>query len=97
MLRILEATEFPKNKGRTNNLQHGQTFSKSMVLERVRKSYSSRDGKVCKEESRNNKKSPILLKVAKQLLREAPGVNYKFEAITINENQPGGWLTYYVT
>ena len=97
MLKILEATEFPKNKGRTNNLQHGQTFSKSMVLERVRKSYSSRDGKVCKVESRNNKKSPILLKVAKQLLREAPGVNYKFEAITINENQPGGWLTYYVT
>ena len=32
MLKILEATEFPKNKGRTNNLQHGQTFSKSMVV-----------------------------------------------------------------
>ena len=87
MLKILEATEFPKNKGRTNNLQPGQTFSKSMVLGRVRKLYSSCDGKVCKVESRNNAKHPILLKAAKQFLREAPGVNYKFEAVTINENQ----------
>jgi hypothetical protein len=58
-----------------------------MVLGRVRKLYSSCDGKVCKVESRNNKKHPILLKAAKQFLREAPGVNYKFEAVTIDENQ----------
>ena len=62
MLKILEATEFPKNKGRTNNLQPGQTFSKSMVLGRVRKLYSSCDGKVCKVESRNNKNTQYFLR-----------------------------------
>ena len=49
MLALLEATEFPKNKGRTNILNKGQTYSQSMVLGKVRKLYSSCDGKVCKE------------------------------------------------
>ena len=85
MLQILEATKFPKNKGRTNILQKGQTYSTSMVLGKVRKLYSSCDGKVCKVESRNNEKYPILLKASKQFLRE--NTNYKFEAVTINKNQ----------
>eukprot|EP01047_Picozoa_sp_COSAG01_P074615 COSAG01_NODE_12521_length_1726_cov_1.043024_1_plen_44_part_00 len=37
MLALLEATEFPKNKGRTNILNKGQTYSQSMVLGKVRK------------------------------------------------------------
>jgi hypothetical protein len=85
MLQLLEATLFPKNKGRTNILQPGQTHSKSMVLGKVRKLYSSCDGKVCKVESRHNKTHAILLKAAKQFLRE--NTNYKFEAVTINKNQ----------
>ena len=47
MLALLEATEFPKNKGRTNILNKGQTYSQSMVLGKVRKMFSSCDGKVC--------------------------------------------------
>ena len=48
MLKILEATEFPKSKGCTNNLQPCQTYSKSMVLDRVHKLYR---GFKCKGES----------------------------------------------
>ena len=79
MLRILESTDFPKNKGRTNNLQPGQLYSRSMVLGKVRKLYSSCDGKVCKVDSIKNKKYPILLKAAKQFLRQ--NTKYKFEAV----------------
>ena len=85
MLRILESTDIPKNKGRTNNLQPGQTHSESMVLGKVRQLYTSCNGKVCKVEATKNKKFPILLKAAKQFLRE--NTNYKFEAVTINKNQ----------
>ena len=85
MLKILESTDFPKNKGRTNNLQRGQTYSESMVLGKVRQLYTSCDGKICKVDATKNKKFPILLKAAKQFLRE--NTNYKFEAVTINKNQ----------
>ena len=86
MLALLEATEFPKNKGRTNILNKGQTYSHSMVLGKVRKLYSSCDGKVCKVESRHNAKHPELLKAAKQFLK-SHDPNYRFEAVTINKNQ----------
>ena len=85
MLELLEATEFPKNKGRTNVLKKGQTYSHSMVLGKVRKLYSSCDGKVCKVPSTNNKKHPKLLAAAKSFLK-SHDPNYKFEAVTINKN-----------
>ena len=81
MLRILESTDFRKNKGRTNNLQPGQTHSESMVLGKVRQLYTSCNGKVCKVEATKNKKFPIMLKAAKQFLRE--NTNYKFEAVML--------------
>jgi hypothetical protein len=59
MLKILESTDFPKNKGRTNNLQPGQTYSESMVLGKVRQLYTSCDGKICKVDATKNKKFPI--------------------------------------
>eukprot|EP01050_Picozoa_sp_SAG11_P012850 SAG11_NODE_1458_length_4874_cov_218.142827_2_plen_167_part_00 len=86
MLSLLEATDFPKNKGRTNNLQPGQTYSRSMVLGKVRQLYTSCDGKVCKVPSKKNEKYPILLKAAKQFLKQHDK-NYKFESVTINKNQ----------
>jgi hypothetical protein len=56
ILKILQATDFPKNMGRTNVLKKGQTFSQPMVLGKVRKLYSSCNGKLCLVESRQNKK-----------------------------------------
>ena len=47
MLKLLRETRFPKNKGRTNILNKGQTHSLSMVLGKVRQMYSSCNGKVC--------------------------------------------------
>ena len=85
MLKILEATDFPINKGRTNVLKKGQTHSQSMVLGKVRKLYSSCDGKVCKVPSRHNEKHKALLKAAKSFLK-THDPNYKFEAVTINKN-----------
>ena len=67
MLKILQATDFPKNTGRTNVLKKGQTFSQSMVLGKVRKLYSSCNGKLCLVESRHNKKNKAVLKAAKAL------------------------------
>ena len=63
------------------------SLAKYMVPGKVRKFYSSCDGEVREVESCNDKKYPILLKAAKQFLREAPRINYKFEALTNNENQ----------
>eukprot|EP01050_Picozoa_sp_SAG11_P067549 SAG11_NODE_48233_length_124_cov_188.960000_1_plen_41_part_11 len=40
-----------------------------MVLGKVRKLYSSCDGKVCKVDSRHNEKHKALLKAAKSFLR----------------------------
>ena len=37
--------------------------------------------------SRAITKNPILVKAAKQFLREAPGVDYTFEVLAINENR----------
>ena len=85
MLAILEATEFPKNKGRTNVLKKGQTFSHSMVLGKVRKLYSSCDGKVCLVPSRHNEKHKAVLAAAKSLMR-SHNPSYKFDAVTINKN-----------
>ena len=62
MLKLLQATDFPKNTGRTNVLKKGQTFSQSMVLGKVRKLYSSCNGKLCLVESRHNKKKQSALK-----------------------------------
>ena len=74
MLKILQATEFPKNTGRTNVLKKGQTFSQSMVLGKVRKLYSSCNGKICLVDSRHNVKHKAVLKAAKALLKQhAPG------------------------
>ena len=41
VLKLLEETDFPINKGRTNILKKGQTHSKSMVLGKVRKLYTA--------------------------------------------------------
>eukprot|EP01051_Picozoa_sp_SAG22_P007308 SAG22_NODE_510_length_9598_cov_6.080114_2_plen_81_part_00 len=71
MLKILEATDIPVNKGRTNILKKGQAPSKSMVLGKVLKLYSSCDRKRCKVESRHNEKHKALLKAAKAFLRSA--------------------------
>ena len=59
--------------------------SKSMVLSKVLKLYSSCDGKQCKVESWHNEKHKALLKAAKSFLRSA-NLGYKFEAVTINKN-----------
>lgn len=85
MLTLLEATEIKPNKGRVNILKPGQKPSLSMVLGKVRKLYSSCDGKVCKVESRHNKNHKALLAAAKSFLR-SHDPSYKFEAVTINKN-----------
>ena len=85
MLKILQATDFPKNTGRTNVLKKGQTFSQSMVLGKVRKLYSSCNGKICLVDSRHNVKHKAVLKAAKALLKQhAPG--YSPQAVTVNKN-----------
>ena len=70
MLKLLEQTDIPINKGRTNILKKGQKHSKSMVLGRVRQLYSSCDGKVCKVPSRHNAKHKVLLAAAKSVLNQ---------------------------
>ena len=85
MLKLLEETDFPINKGRTNILKKGQTHSKSMVLGEVRQLYSSCDGKVCKVPSQHNVKHKALLAAAKSFLKQHDP-NYRFEAVTINKN-----------
>ena len=56
-----------------------------MVLGKVRKLYSSCNGKLCLVESSHNKKNKALLKAAKALLKQhAPG--YTPQAVTINKN-----------
>ena len=85
MLKLLEETDFPINKGRTNILKKGQTHSKSMVLGKVRQLYSSCDGKVCKVPSQHNVKHKALLAAAKSFLKQHDP-NYRFEAVTINKN-----------
>ena len=72
MFALLEKAKFPKNTGRTNNLRKGQTFSRSMVLGKVRMFY----GKGLAE-SRFNKQHPELLKMAKKLLK-SHDPNYRF-------------------
>ena len=84
MLKLLRETRFPKNKGRTNILNKGQTHSLSMVLGKVRQMFSSCNGKACKVPSRFNKKSPALLKAGKALLK-AHDPKYRFEAMTVNK------------
>ena len=68
MLKLLEQTDIPINKGSTNILKKGQKYSRSMVLGKVRQLYSSYDGKVCKVPSRHNAKHKVLLVVAKSFL-----------------------------
>ena len=85
MLKLLEETDFPINKGRTNILKKGQTHSKSMVLGKVRQLYSSCNGKVCKVPSQHNVKHKALLAAAKSFLKQHDP-NYRFEAVTINKN-----------
>ena len=85
MLKLLEQTDIPINKGRTNILKKGQKHSKSMVLGRVRQLYSSCDGKVCKVPSRHNAKHKVLLAAAKSFLNQHDP-KYGFEAVTINKN-----------
>jgi hypothetical protein len=71
MLKILQATNFPKNTGRTNVLTKGQTFSQSMVLGKVRKLYSSCNGKICLVEPRHNKKNQSGLKGSQGFIQTA--------------------------
>ena len=85
ILTLLEVTEIKPNKGRVNILKPGQKPALSMVLGKVRKLYSSCDGKVCKVESRHNKKHKALLAATKSFLRSHDS-GYKFEAVTINKN-----------
>eukprot|EP01051_Picozoa_sp_SAG22_P014985 SAG22_NODE_1897_length_3356_cov_3.577832_4_plen_77_part_01 len=77
---MLEATDVPINKGRTNILKKGQAPSRSIVFGKVLKLYSSCDGKRCKVESRHNEKKKALLKASKAFLRSA-NLGYKFEAV----------------
>eukprot|EP01051_Picozoa_sp_SAG22_P012888 SAG22_NODE_1384_length_4534_cov_2.266516_2_plen_159_part_00 len=58
------SSDIPVNKGRTNILK-GQAPSRSMVLGKVLKLYSSCDGKRCKVESRHNEKHKVLLTASK--------------------------------
>ena len=85
MLKLLQATDFPKNKGRTNVLKGKQTYSQSMVLGKVRKMFSSCNGKMCLVDSRHNVKHKALLLAAKSMLR-AHAPNYKPQAVTFNKN-----------
>jgi hypothetical protein len=85
MLKLLQATEFPKNTGRTNVLKKGQLYSHSMVLGKVRKLYSSCNGKICLVNSRHNAKNKGLLLAAKSLLR-AHAPTYRAQAVTFNKN-----------
>eukprot|EP01052_Picozoa_sp_SAG31_P059675 SAG31_NODE_18945_length_617_cov_0.691120_2_plen_158_part_01 len=57
MLQLLEQTNFP-DFNRKDVLRKGQKHYKGMVLGKVRKMYSSCDGKMCKVESRHNKRYP---------------------------------------
>ena len=87
MLKELRNTEFPKNTGRKNNLNKGQTYSLSMVLGKTMKMYCSKekDSQKCIRPSRFNKKFPVLLGLAKKFLKSnAP--NYAFHSVTINKN-----------
>jgi hypothetical protein len=84
MLKMLRETDFPKNKGRTNILNKGQTHSLSMVLGKVRKLYTKKE--LSKVPSRHNEKYPELLKAGKALLK-AHDPKYRFEAMTVNKNQ----------
>ena len=85
MFKLSQATDFPKNTGRTNVLKKGQIFSQSMVLGKVRRLYRSCKGKLCLVDSRHNKNNTAVLKAAKALLKQhAPG--YRPQAVTINKN-----------
>ena len=59
--------------------------SNQMKVGKVRKLYSSCDGKVCKVPSRHNVKHKELLVALKALLR-SHDPKYKFEAVTVNKN-----------
>ena len=59
MLKLLEQSDIPINKGRTNILKKVKKHSRSMVLGKVRQLYSSCDGKVCKVPSRHNAKHKV--------------------------------------
>ncbi len=84
MLQLLEQTNFP-DFNRKDVLRKGQKHYKGMVLGKVRKMYSSCDGKMCKVESRHNKRYPEVLKAARALIR-AHNPSFRYEAITINKN-----------
>ena len=79
-LKVLEKTKFPKNTGRTNNLRKRQTFSRSMVLGKVRLCY----GKGLAN-SKFNKQYPEFLQVARRLLK-SHDPKYRFQAVTLNKN-----------
>ena len=87
LLKELRNTEFPRNTGRKNNLNKGQTYSLSMVLGKTMKMYCSKDKdpQKCIRPSSNNKKYPVLLNLAKKFLK-ANVPNYAFHSVTINKN-----------
>ena len=82
MLKALQETDFPKNKGRTNILKGNMTYSQSMVLGKVKVLYKP---KGTFAPSRHNKKHGHLLKMAKQLLKQHDP-KYRAAAVTINKN-----------
>ena len=88
MLTLLRNTEFPKNKGRKNNLQKGQTHSLSMVLGQAKLMFCSKqkDKNNCIRNARMNKRFPELLLASKQLLK-SKDPKYAFHSVTINKNQ----------
>lgn len=80
MLKLLRATDIPKNEGRKNVLNKGQKYSLSMVLGRVKMMYGRGFA-----QSRHNKKFPELLKACRAFIKgHAP--RYRFDACTINKN-----------
>ena len=80
MLKLLRATDIPKNEGRKNVLNKGQKYSLSMVLGRVKMMYGRGFA-----QSRHNKKFPELLKACRAFIKgHAP--SYRFDACTINKN-----------
>ena len=80
MLKLLEATEIPKNTGRKNVLKEGQQYSHSMVLGKVKMMY----GKGCAP-SRHNEKHKELLKACRDFMKQHDP-KYRFDAVTINKN-----------
>ena len=80
MLKILQASDTPINKTRTNVVKKGGKLSRSMVLGTQKILYGGGYG-----ESRHNKNFPHLLKTIRAYFKERVK-GYSFDAVTINDS-----------